>query len=296
MKRYELWLGSLLVVTGFLGACTNVAEDEFRNNQYPMELMAEKSAMTFTRSIGEKTEWDGGETVSLYDGFSQKLYEVSQSGEMSAKNNDPLYWYTTTEEETLFAWYPSSETLLTEWTVATDQTNEESYKNSDFLYAYEKMKFRSERKLKFHHGTVKLIINVKGDGDTVSEEDLKDMVFTVSAITKGTMTEGKLQPAAGVEAIVMKPYKVEDAREGYIYSFQLLMVPQDMSGKSFFKVTLKDGRNFGHTPGNGEGLLEGGHQYTYNVGVGKPGLKVTIEKDSVSWDGDDEEVEGTDKE
>ena len=181
MKRYELWLGSLLVVTGFLGACTNVAEDEFRNNQYPMELMAEKSAMTFTRSIGEKTEWDGGETVSLYDGFSQKLYEVSQSGEMSAKNNDPLYWYTTTEEETLFAWYPSSETLLTEWTVATDQTNEESYKNSDFLYAYEKMKFRSERKLKFHHGTVKLIINVKGDGDTVSEEDLKDMVFTVSA-------------------------------------------------------------------------------------------------------------------
>jgi hypothetical protein len=296
MKRYELWLGSLLVVTGFLGACTNVAEDEFRNNQYPMELMAEKSAMTFTRSIGEKTEWDGGETVSLYDGFSQKLYEVSQSGEMSAKNNDPLYWYTTTEEETLFAWYPSSETLLTEWTVATDQTNEESYKNSDFLYAYEKMKFRSERKLKFHHGTVKLIINVKGDGDTVSEEDLKDMVFTVSAITKGTMTEGKLQPAAGVEAIVMKPYKLEDAKEGDIYSFQLLMVPQDMSGKSFFKVTLKDGRNFGHTPGNGEGLLEGGHQYTYNVGVGKPGLKVTIEKDSVSWDGDDEEVEGTDKE
>ena len=296
MKRYELWLGSLLVVTGFLGACTNVAEDEFRNNQYPMELMAEKSAMTFTRSIGEKTEWDGGETVSLYDGFSQKLYEVSQSGEMSAKNNDPLYWYTTTEEETLFAWYPSSETLLTEWTVATDQTNEESYKNSDFLYAYEKMKFRSERKLKFHHGTVKLIINVKGDGDTVSEEDLKDMVFTVSAITKGTMTEGKLQPAAGVEAIVMKPYKLEDAKEGDIYSFQLLMVPQDMSGKSFFKVTLKDGRNFGHTPGNGEGLLEGGHQYTYDVGVGKPGLKVTIEKDSVSWDGDDEEVEGTDKE
>ena len=169
MKRNELWLGGLLAVAGFFGACTNVVEDESQNNKYPMELMAEKSAITFTRSIGEKTEWDGGESVSLYDGFSQKLYEVSQSGEMSAKNNDPLYWYTTTEEETLFAWYPSSETLLTEWTVASDQTIEESYKNSDFLYAYEKMKFRSERKLKFHHGTVKLIINVKGDGDTVLE-------------------------------------------------------------------------------------------------------------------------------
>lgn len=158
------------------------------------------------------------------------------------------------------------------------------------------MKFRSERKLKFHHGTVKLIINVKGDGDTVSEEDLKDIVFTVSAVTKGSMAEGKLQSAAGVEATVMKPYLLGNAREGYAYSFQLLMIPQDMSGKLFFKVALKDGRNFGHTPGNGEGILEGGHQYTYNVGVGKPGLKVTIEKDSVSWDGDDEEVEGTDRE
>ena len=238
MKRNELWFGCLLAVAGFFGACTNVVEDESQNNKYPMELMAEKSAITFTRSIGEKTEWDGGELVSLYDGFSQKLYEVSQSGEMSAKNNDPLYWYT----------------------------------------------------------TVKLIINVKGDGDTVSEEDLKDIVFTVSAVTKGSMAEGKLQSAAGVEATVMKPYLLENAREGYAYSFQLLMIPQDMSGKLFFKVALKDGRNFGHTPGNGEGILEGGHQYTYNVGVGKPGLKVTIEKDSVSWDGDDEEVEGTDRE
>ena len=65
---------------------------------------------------------------------------------------------------------------MTGWIVASDQTAEEAYKNSDFLYAYEKMKFRSERKLTFHHGTVKLVINVKGDGDTVSEEDLKDMV------------------------------------------------------------------------------------------------------------------------
>lgn len=112
MKRNELWLGCLLAVAGFFGACTNVVEDESQNNKYPMELMAEKSAITFTRSIGEKTEWDGGELVSLYDGFSQKLYEVSQSGEMSAKNNDPLYWYTTTEEETLFAWYPSSENQI----------------------------------------------------------------------------------------------------------------------------------------------------------------------------------------
>ena len=157
MKRNKLALSCLLMVTGFFGACTDMAEDDFQNNKYPVELMAEKADMTFTRAIGEKTSWNGGEEISLYDGVTQKLYEVSASKEMTAKNNDPLYWYTTTEEETLFAWYPASETLLTGWTVPEDQTTEEAYNQADFLYAYEKMKFRSDRKLTFRHGTVKLL-------------------------------------------------------------------------------------------------------------------------------------------
>lgn len=295
MRKKELWLGGLFTLAGVFGSCTNEMEYESQNNKYPMELTAEKATMSFTRTVTEKTEWNGGEEVSLYDGFAQKVYQISADGGMTAKDNNPLYWYTTTEEETLFAWYPATGTLLTEWSVAADQTSEEAYKNSDFLYAYEKMKFRSERRLQFRHGVVKLIINVKGDGDTVKEEDLEDAVFTIeSTVTQGSISEGKLQPKEGVVAASMKPYQLETTREGYVASFQLLLIPQDMSGKQFFKLVLKDGRKFSHTPGNGEGILESGHQYTYNVGVGKPGLKVEIEKDSVSWEGDDEEVEGTD--
>lgn len=295
MRKKELWFGGLFTLAGVFGSCTNEMEYESQNNKYPMELTAEKATMSFTRTVTEKTEWNGGEEVSLYDGFAQKVYQISADGGMTAKDNDPLYWYTTTEEETLFAWYPATGTLLTEWSVAADQTSEEAYKNSDFLYAYEKMKFRSERRLQFRHGVVKLIINVKGDGDTVKEEDLEDAVFTIeSTVTQGSISEGKLQPKEGVVATSMKPYQLEMTKEGYVASFQLLLIPQDMSGKQFFKLVLKDGRKFSHTPGNGEGILESGHQYTYNVGVGKPGLKVEIEKDSVSWEGDDEEVEGTD--
>lgn len=295
MRKKELWLGGLFTLAGVFGSCTNEMEYESQNNKYPMELTAEKATMSFTRTVTEKTEWNGGEEVSLYDGFAQKVYQISADGGMTAKDNDPLYWYTTTEEETLFAWYPATGTLLTEWSVAADQTAEDAYKKSDFLYAYEKMKFRSERRLQFRHGVVKLIINVKGDGDTVKDEDLEGTVFTIeSTATQGSISEGKLQPKEGVVATSMKPYQLETTREGYVASFQLLLIPQDMSGKQFFKLVLKDGRKFSHTPGNGEGILESGHQYTYNVGVGKPGLKVEIEKDSVSWEGDDEEVEGTD--
>ena len=295
MRKKELWLGGLFTLAGVFGSCTNEMEYESQNNKYPMDLTAEKATMPFTRTVIEKTEWNGGEEVSLYDGFAQKVYQISADGGMTAKDNDPLYWYTTTEEETLFAWYPATGTLLTEWSVAADQTAEDAYKKSDFLYAYEKMKFRSERRLQFRHGVVKLIINVKGDGDTVKEEDLEGAVFTIeSTATQGSISEGKLQPKEGVVATSMKPYQLEMTKEGYVASFQLLLIPQDMSGKQFFKLVLKDGRKFSHTPGNGEGILESGHQYTYNVGVGKPGLKVEIEKDSVSWEGDDEEVEGTD--
>lgn len=295
MRKKELWLGGLFTLAGVFGSCTNEMEYESQNNKYPMELTAEKATMSFTRTVTEKTEWNGGEEVSLYDGFAQKVYQISADGGMTAKDNDPLYWYTTTEEETLFAWYPATGTLLTEWSVAADQTAEDAYEKSDFLYAYEKMKFRSERRLQFRHGVVKLIINVKGDGDTVKEEDLEGAVFTIeSTATQGSISEGKLQPKEGFVTTSMKPYQLETTREGYVASFQLLLIPQDMSGKQFFKLVLKDGRKFSHTPGNGEGILESGHQYTYNVGVGKPGLKVEIEKDSVSWEGDDEEVEGTD--
>lgn len=47
MKRNELWLGGLLAVAGFFGACTNVVEDESQNNKYPMELMAGKVSYNF---------------------------------------------------------------------------------------------------------------------------------------------------------------------------------------------------------------------------------------------------------
>jgi len=62
-------------------------------------------------------------------------------------------------------------------------------------------------------------------------------------------------------------------RKDYVASYQMLTVPQDMSGKLFFQVELKDGRKFAHTPGNGEGILESGHQYTYNVVSRKTGTR-----------------------
>ena len=41
MKRNKLALSCLLMVTGFFGACTDMAEDDFQNNKYPVELMAD---------------------------------------------------------------------------------------------------------------------------------------------------------------------------------------------------------------------------------------------------------------
>lgn len=287
MRKKEIWLGGLFVLAGLFSSCTNEAENEFQKNMVPMELMAEKAGMSFTRSAMEKTEWNGGEEVSLHDGFSQKLYHISAEGEMTATNNDPLYWYTTTEEETLFAWYPATETLLTEWSVAADQTTDEAYQKSDFLFAYEKMKFRSERRLKFRHGVVKLILNVKGDGKTVTTEDLQNAVITVeNSVLKGTISEGSLSSVEhGIASI--KPYALTP-KEGYVYSLQLLMIPQDMSGKNFFKVVIGN-KEYYYTPATGEGILESGHQYTYNVGVGKPGLVVKLEDESVDWEGSDDE-------
>lgn len=41
----------------------------------------------------------------------------------------------------------------------------------------------------------------------------------------------------------MHPF-VSEVRKDYVASYQMLTVPQDMSGKLFFQVELKDGRKF----------------------------------------------------
>ena len=45
MKRNKLALSCLLMVTGFFGACTDMAEDDFQNNKYPVELTSRRSMM-----------------------------------------------------------------------------------------------------------------------------------------------------------------------------------------------------------------------------------------------------------
>ena len=63
MKRNKLALSCLLMVTGFFGACTDMAEDDFQNNKYPVELMAEKDLYPCYRRK-DLLEWWGG-NISL---------------------------------------------------------------------------------------------------------------------------------------------------------------------------------------------------------------------------------------
>ena len=291
MKRQQLWLIYMLGTVGFLSSCSDITNEEVPTGKLPMELTAQKERMAVTRNADdEKTSWDGGEEVSLYDGTTLKTYVVDTDGKLTPKDAaNTIYWYTTTDAEKIAAWYPSSASVLTTWNVAADQRAIADYKASDLLYASSELSYRGNKNLSFCHKTVKVVIHIKPDGKTVTSEHLTGAVVTLENILlNGNMTDGELKAAlpsegASIHGATVQPYQIIPAKDGYTYSVQLLMIPQDMAKKNFFKIATTDGRNFYYTPDNGEADLKGGHKYTYNVSVGKPGLSVVLEKESVDW-------------
>ena len=205
---------------------------------------------------------------------------------------------------------PETEGIISKKISGTDQSSAKQ-PSIDFLYAKATgIRAESPVTFAFSHQMAKIVLKFKAtNGATLNDMKvyLKSLrlggtfnVITGEAVAKPEATPNSelvvdvVKPAEGEEQSRMKPYVLENPREGYVASFCMLMIPQDVSGKLLFEVNLKDGRKFSHSAGNGEGLWEAGHQYIYNIGVGKAGLKVTIDEDSVLWDGEDENVEGTD--
>lgn len=296
MKKQQLWFTCLLGSAGLFSSCGDIAKEDLAGGQFPIELIAQKERMTVTRNTeDEKTSWNGDEEISVYDGIVLKTYVVDIEGKLTPKNaENTIYWYTTTENQHLSAWYPSSANVLTTWNVAADQRAIADYKASDLLYASAELSYRGNKNLPFCHKTVKVVIHVKPDGKTVTNESLEGAIVTLeNMVLNGTIVNGELKattPAEGetLNGATVTPHQITPVKDGYKYSVQLLMVPQDMAGKNFFKIVTTDGKVYYYTPNSGEADLKGGHKYTYNVSVGKPGLSVVLEQESVDW-GESEE-------
>ena len=66
-------------------------------------------------------------------------------------------------------------------------------------------------------------------------------------------------------------------------TYAALVIPQNMSGKKFIAVSLRDGNTYYYTPQGEEANLKSGTQYTYNITVKHGYLEVVTVKTDSEW-------------
>lgn len=231
------------------------------DGKYPLAFTARVEGMA-TRSTG-KDEWAEGDMIGVRIGTDDATgcYELNSDGSM--KNViTPVYWQSTAPT-TVTAWYPYEGKKSVD---ISDQSK--GFVNIDFLTATApEQNYQSSVSLKFEHQMAKVSYTLK-KGDGITDEDLRGAVVQIAGYTKASFSEGIL---TGMVDGWITPASNND----------VLLVPQDMTGRPFIKVSI-NGNNFIYTPGEGAANLQSGTHYIYTITVKKDGIEVNCQQ-GVEW-------------
>ena len=295
--KYLYLIPAGIVICTILSVISSCSEDD---NPPGDTLPAGKYPMTFTTSVGElvvtrgtadNSQWAGTEEVAIQLGNDAanygeiKEYKAAIGGELTPADNVPLYWRNTTE--TVTAWYPYSIERPTTFTVQADQNTEPNYQTSDFLYTTGTHTYKSSDAcaLVFNHLSAKVVINLKGDGNGITDSEIANAKVSIinQSLTSGQIGGNGKVTAADAGTAAVTPKKLASATTGYQQTVQALLVPQVVRNKKFIEVTIgenDDARHYYYTPT--EVAFDSGTQYTYNITVKREELEVTTEANG-SW-------------
>lgn len=263
--------------------------------KYPMTFTTAAEGTTSGIST-DQTTWKGGEQIAMkVEGSGVKPFApVDGNLAMLAAvdGDDTFYWQTSGEMKRVSAWYVGAgynSSLPQSWTVESDQSVE-GYGKSDFLYATPtniSFSDRGSQKLSFKHLPAKVVVHLK-KGDGLTEKEVQDA--TVTLVSQATVS-GKINETDGSVAQTdpdskeITPNALAAPGTEYLKSVQALLVPQQMQGKKFIKVTVGTGdaaRDYYYTPTAAtDANLENGKQYAYEITVSKTGL--TVQSVSGKW-------------
>lgn len=273
-RKLSAWLLAASLATALCGCSGEITDgNTLPEGKYPMTFTAQVDGLVATRATADNS-WTGGEEIAIQIGSEVKKYTAATNNTLSAaKNVTPWYWQSTTETKTVSAWYPYSETKPAdiELKVKANQSEGSNYQQSDYLKADETaMTFHNHPALTFKHRTAKVVVTLKtGEGVT-------DLTGAAVTFVNQTGVEGN-----GTEVIP----KTGTAAGGGAATYTALVIPQQMQGKKFIKVTIGTegaARDYYYTPaGSTNANLEGGKQYNYTIIVKKTGLEV--ESVTASW-------------
>ena len=287
-------------------SCTDDTDDGSRlpDGACPMTFTASVDGLTATRATTDnngKTTWQAEDPVaiSMDGGANHKVYKISDAGtgEMIADGEaNTLYWQKSDETKTLAAWHPVSCTIGSntgsgEVSITDQRSGFGTLENilhapaRDYTYSN-----GGSVAFTFRHALAKVKVALK-KGDGIEESDLSNAIVTFTGYTAGTLGYGGMTDSKGMTGSEgsngdISP-KTETPASGGAATYTALVIPQQMQGKKFIKVTIGAGgaaRDYYYTPTNStDANLEAGKQYNYTITVKKTGLVVTVTGNGTAW-------------
>lgn len=314
----RLWLATAITVTATLAALTGCSAD----NEPENPTGGDGTSVTFgatiaareghdngnaptSRAIPDGT-FDDGDWILVHIDGERKVfvYRTADGGfvhdpSISSLNIDPTppEWKSGETGKDVLAYGPTgvimydvNEGYVFQCAVAKDQSKDKDYEGRDYVYAAQSLD-RGNPALTFRHGMTRVVVRLRPGGSLTSEEVagasvlLGDKnIFLVADIDPQTGTLTAHVPTGGnqLQPQTVTPHRCAATPTGYAVAYEALLPPQDVSGKLFISARLSDGTELGYAAESGS-MLEGGHEYIYNVTVEENHLVVTVTDSDVPW-------------
>ncbi|MDR2131289.1 MAG: fimbrillin family protein [Odoribacteraceae bacterium] len=254
---------NIIMIAVFLASC---GRDDATDSKL---ILLSRTAAPTTRSTVDNT-WNGGEQVYVsIDNGAANTFIAAAEGTLTPL--DEIYWQSSGQTISARAWYPDPDT----WSFSIDQSN--GLQGADFVFAPTVSGIRYnnhlDNPLLFHHLTAKVTVHLTAGTDI---DDVSRATLSLYGAVAGTVNtnDGLI---AGTGEGWITPYRAAGTD-----TYTALLIPRDMTGVQFLKITL-DGYDYYYTPSVGAADLEPGNSYAYDITVHKTRLTVTVAGTGVTW-------------
>ena len=269
MKLNKLLI--IAIAALFFSACTTEEDDSFARHELVFQVCMGNNE---TRAITDNS-WSEGDFIFVKVGEDVKQYKITFDDNnvpiaIGSSSSNTFYWEDLNESSvTVTAWSFGKkivESLDDIITIEADQSNEEDFYNSDFLYAPSTtVKKADVSQLTFYHQMARVNINIKSDeGAEISKLELGTLEMASPCFLEATFTEPTdegYDPYHGYFEIIEDEGGEEEEEErdpvipclvstvdGYDASYAAILIP--FPCESFgIVITLADGSKFSYIGG-----------------------------------------------
>ena len=311
---------ALLACAGFASCTQDELEEQgtpLPVGQYPLELTAGglQAVATPAQSATRGTmdgDWDGVTKVKVrVNDKDEKEYKVEAYGdnktalltpEFPLRNDDELFWWTSTgEQKTVTAWAPSEYALDGEIPFPTEW-KEEDFTKYDVIGVRKNIKFTDNPKsLEFQHLMAKVVINLRRTDYLEKAQDIKVQLIgfirtgILKILSNQLCIDYKVEGGVNITPYRLSSENYEEVdfgngqREKPFASYMALVVPLNLTNTNVLQIEV-DGATYLVTKAAlnvsqyGNVYYRPGQVTTFNIRVKENELEVSIDYNtSIDW-------------